>query len=58
MKNYLLSLLISFIFTYSFASFVAWDIFTLVDWTAPGRGFYAVLNLFIALLAEGIKSGK
>jgi hypothetical protein len=58
MKNYLLSLLVTFICTYSFASFVAWDILTLGDWTGPGRGFYAVANLFIAALAEGIKTGK
>ena len=58
MKNYILSLFIAFLFTYSFAVFVAWDISTLATWTGPGRGFFAVANLLIALLAEGIKSGK
>lgn len=56
MKNFVKTLFITLLSLYAFASFVAWDITTIIEWNPFGRGVFIVVALFISAIYDSIKN--
>jgi hypothetical protein len=55
MKNYLTSLLVTFLSMYAIAVFIAWDFTTIASWPNVGRGAFLFFTIVFSIIYSTCK---